>query len=306
MTDFRYLTAAEPIAGIMDVRMLAGRDQPLSAEHRMSVAPGAEPHRFRGRPLSSVARHSKLRPRSGRRELVATGDVVETLRLVKDADELDAIRAVGGADRAGVRGARRRGPERAARDWTWPGACASCSTRAAPTGCRSTPSWPRTSAARHAARTPRGRRDLRRHPGHDRPRLHAGRLRVGLHPHVRRGRARCRCSREIYAVCLEAQLAAHGRGARRASARPGGGRGRPRDHRGGRPRRALRPRPRPRRGAGDPRGAAAGATASHATLEPGMVVTVEPGIYLPGEAACGSRIWSIVTDDRRRAAHRVP
>ena len=33
-----------------------------------------------------------------------------------------------------------------------------------------------------------------------------------------------------------------------------------------------------------------------------MVVTVEPGIYVPGAAACASRISSIVTDDGCGAA----
>ena len=95
---------------------------------------------------------------------------------------------------------------------------------------------------------------------------------------------------EAYAICLEAQLAAM-EGIRPGLTCKDADGDRARHHHGGGARRALRP---PLgHGVGleiheDPRLSAI----SPATLEPGMVVTVEPGIYLPGSEGFASRIWS--------------
>ena len=108
--------------------------------------------------------------------------------------------------------------------------------------------------------------------------------------------------REAYDVCLEAQQRAcdeHQGGDDRAS-RPTRSRATPID--GRRLRRELRPRARPRRRARRPRGAAPLDASRRDTLEPGNVVTIEPGIYLDGprrRADRGSR-------DRPRRRRRAP
>ena len=92
MTDFRYLTAAEPIAEFMSVRMLAGETSRFLGEHIAEMAPGATRIGFEGAHVS-VALYEKLVAAFGPElELVATADIVEELRLVKDASELEAIR----------------------------------------------------------------------------------------------------------------------------------------------------------------------------------------------------------------------
>ena len=98
-------------------------------------------------------------------------------------------------------------------------------------------------------------RDPARHARDARHRRAAGRLLLRLHAHVGDRRAAGRPGRG-----LRARPARAAGGARRGAAGPGGPRGRrgrAADHRGGGPRRALRPRARPRRGARGPRGAAA-------------------------------------------------
>ena len=78
-----------------------------------------------------------------------------------------------------------------------------------------------------------------------------------------------------------------------------------RDRRG-RVRRALRPRPRPRRRPRRARGAAPPPGVAERRSRPGNVVTVEPGIYLPGLGGIRIEDLVIVTDGRRRGAHDVP
>jgi Xaa-Pro aminopeptidase len=92
MTDFRYVTAAEPIADFMTVLMLEGETARFLGEHLASMAPAATRIGIEA-PHVSVALQQKLAAAFGPDiELVPTADVVETLRLVKDASELDAIR----------------------------------------------------------------------------------------------------------------------------------------------------------------------------------------------------------------------
>ena len=92
LTDFRYVTAAAPIAEFMTVRMLDGETSRFLGEHAAEMAPGARRIGIEAAHVS-VATHQKLAAALGSDyELVPTTDVLETLRLVKDAYELDAIR----------------------------------------------------------------------------------------------------------------------------------------------------------------------------------------------------------------------
>ena len=90
MTDFRYVTAAEPIAAFMGVKMLAGDTAAFVARHLDEVASGARVG-FEAAHVSVQARE-KYDDALRSRETVPTTDVVESLRMIKDDDELELIR----------------------------------------------------------------------------------------------------------------------------------------------------------------------------------------------------------------------
>ena len=253
LTDFRYLTqAAEQLDELWEREISTDL-----LKRAVEGLPGDRPLRlgFDDAHLT-VKQHAQLAELvPDGVELVAAGGVVERLRAVKDAAEIDAIRAAAQARRRRARGGARRRPRRAHASsrsrstsrWR----CAAAARRPS----RSRRSSPPASTAR--CRTP-SRATSRSPPDTlvvDRLGRAPRRLRLGLHAHVRDRRARPARPRR-----LRPRPARPGGGARRRAARPdrqGGRRRRARDHRAGRPRRALRPRPRPRRRARGPRGPAA-------------------------------------------------
>jgi Xaa-Pro aminopeptidase len=90
VTDFRYANATAEIAELMDVR-IADRDLIVyTAAHLAELAAGAARIGFEAAHLP-VARHTVLAASRGP-ELVPTTGLVERLRAVKDVDEVDAIR----------------------------------------------------------------------------------------------------------------------------------------------------------------------------------------------------------------------
>jgi Xaa-Pro aminopeptidase len=91
LTDFRYVTAAEPIRGFMDVRLAEREALRFTAEHLAELAPGAGRIGFEAANLT-VAGHGLLDEGRAGAELVPTTGLVERLRMVKEEDELEAIR----------------------------------------------------------------------------------------------------------------------------------------------------------------------------------------------------------------------
>ena len=92
LTDFRYVTAAEPISEFMSVRMLDGDTPKFVGANLADMSPGSRRIGIEA-PHLSVASHAKLASElGGDFELAPTTDVVETLRLTKDSYELDAVR----------------------------------------------------------------------------------------------------------------------------------------------------------------------------------------------------------------------
>jgi Xaa-Pro aminopeptidase len=90
VTDFRYLTAAEPIGEFMDVHMAERDALRFAAEHLAELAPGAARVGVEASHLT-LAGHRLLSEQAAA-ELVPTTGIVERLREVKDAEELDLIR----------------------------------------------------------------------------------------------------------------------------------------------------------------------------------------------------------------------
>lgn len=92
LTDFRYVTASEPIRAFMDVRLAEREALRFAAEHLDELAPGAARVAFEA-PHMTVAAHTMLAGElDGRVELTPTSGLVEGLRAVKEPSELDAIR----------------------------------------------------------------------------------------------------------------------------------------------------------------------------------------------------------------------
>ena len=289
---------------------------------RCAGSSAARRARLLGDVAGAAARAGRLRGRArerarargaGARRLAAGVELrrrpaacVEELRAVKDAGEVDAIRAAAELADAAYEELRERGlAGRTEREVAR--SSSSASMRGPRGGGAVVP--PIVAAGAHGALPHAEPRDVAIPRGHARGASTGRRRRrllLGLHAHVRDGRAR-RPARGG----LRAGAAAHSR--RRSTAVRAGavtaGRwtrvARATD-RGRGPRRPLRPRARPRRRARGARGAAAVADAPRASCVAGNVVTVEPGVYVPG--AFGVRIEDlvVVTDDGAEVLTRVP
>ncbi|MDX6523969.1 MAG: hypothetical protein QOI17_1482, partial [Gaiellales bacterium] len=91
LTDFRYLQRVAPIREFIEVQQ-ATQDLLRHVSTRWAtLAPAAGRIGFESEHLSHAG-HALLAEASGAVELVATSGVVERLRLVKDSDEIEAIR----------------------------------------------------------------------------------------------------------------------------------------------------------------------------------------------------------------------
>jgi Xaa-Pro aminopeptidase len=289
LTDFRYRTAAEPLRAWVDVH-LAERDVIRTAAERLGeLTGGAARVGFEPAQLT-VERHALLAAAHGR--LVPVPGLVERLRMVKDADELAAVRAsaamiepvcrrlvaeglVGRSETDVAWRVRELFHEAGADDLSFPTIVASHERGAQP---HATPTAVRIGAGTLVT-------------------IDLGCMLGGYASDCTRTFATGALPAEleaIYAVCLEAQLAAMaavGPGvpaadvdaaARSVIERAGHGErfGHPVGHGVG-----LEIHEAPRLSA-----------ASSATLEPGMVVTVEPGIYLPGSGGVRIEDLLVVTE----------
>ena len=223
-------------------------------------------------------------------ELVEAAGLVERLREIKDEDELRRIAAAAELADEVYELLRERGAA-AARRATWPASWSrSCASAA-----RSPPSrrsWRRGRMER--CRTPSPGRGDRARDADDRGHgCEAGRLLLGLHADLRDRRRRRRAI-EVYDLVLEAQRGPGRRSGRRRL--PRRRRSGTRPDRRGRVRRGVRPRPGPRRGLEVHEGPRL-AKSAEGDLAAGNVVTVEPGVYLPGELGVRIEDLVVVGDD---------
>jgi Xaa-Pro aminopeptidase len=91
LTDFRYLERVEPLREFIEVKQAKQDLIGFVAERWGELAPAASRIGFEASHLS-VTLHGVLSKAAGPVELVATTGAVERLRLIKDGDEIAAIR----------------------------------------------------------------------------------------------------------------------------------------------------------------------------------------------------------------------
>ena len=289
-TDFRYASRARTLEGVEVVETARGLI-PASASCSRAGASGSRSSTSRTRLPGTRRRGRRCRTRRG---------LVESLRAVKDARRSRRMRRRGAlSDEVFAALAKERFSGRSERELAWwiersfrEGGAQGVSFEAVVGRAR-----------RPHRRTPcpvtpdRARRARRR-----RRRLPPRRLLLGLHAHVRR-RGDLRAAQEVYALCLEAQLAGldavapgvHGRDADAASRSPSRRR----------PRLGLRARDGARRRPADPRGADA-ASRVDGRARSGKRRLGRAG-DLPPRRERGVRIEDLVlvTDGRQRAPDAV-
>jgi Xaa-Pro aminopeptidase len=91
LTDFRYLQRVEPLRRFIEVRQANQDLITFIAGRWAELAPSAARIGFEAAHVS-VARHGVLAEAAGGVDLIATSGVVEGLRLIKDDEEIAAIR----------------------------------------------------------------------------------------------------------------------------------------------------------------------------------------------------------------------
>ncbi len=91
LTDFRYVTASQPIGAFMQVEMADREALRYTAEHLSELTGGAARVGFEAAHLS-VAAHAVLADANPDVELVSTRGAVERLRVIKEPAEQEAVR----------------------------------------------------------------------------------------------------------------------------------------------------------------------------------------------------------------------
>ena len=277
-------TSATPSAPEGGGRGLGGRSGGRAATGSPQLAKRAERQvGFEDDDQRAPAAKLEAAGRRGRRAGPRRG-LVEELRRVKDAEELEAIAAARagrrclrlGRGRAGLAGRTERRWRGAARRGSASWAPSPPSRRSSPPARTARSRTPSRASARSATASwssstwaPSSTATARTAPGPSPPALGDE-------------------AREVYELVRARSDGARGGPAGRrdaTSTRSPASRSRRR------PRGALRPRPRPRRRASRSTRARA-SRSSEDTLRSGDVVTVEPGVYLPGRFGVGSRTWS--------------